>query len=68
MDMESRKRKMEEEEEVKRARQKTGEIDSQLYHRVPTKAHVLESSCLVGELPDVTVCYVFALLSMKICY
>lgn len=58
MDMETRKRKVEEEEEVKRARQKTGKIDSQLYLCVPTKAHVLESSCLVGELPDVPVCYV----------
>jgi len=59
MDMETRKRKVEEEEEVKRARQKTGKIGALLYPCVPTKAHVLESSCLVGEPPDVPVCYVF---------
>jgi len=58
MDMENRKRKVEEEEDVKRARQKTGKIDTQLYPCVPTNAHVLESSCLVGELPDVPVRYV----------
>jgi hypothetical protein len=58
MDMETRKRKMEEEEEVKRARQKTGKIDPQLYPCVPTNAHVLESSCLVGEPPDMPVRYV----------
>lgn len=58
MDMETRKRKVEEEEGVKRTRQKTGKIDAYLYSRVPTKAHGLESSCFVGELPDVPVRYV----------
>lgn len=42
MDIETRKRKMEEEEDVKRARQKTGKIDAYLYPCVPTKAHVLD--------------------------
>ena len=58
MDLETRKRKMEEEEEVKRTRQKTGKIDACLYTCIPTKAHVLASSCIIGELPDVPVCYV----------
>jgi len=58
IDMETRKRKVEEEEDIKRTRQKTGKIDPRLYPCFPTKAHVLESSCLVGEPPDVPVCYV----------
>ena len=58
MDLETRKRKMEEEEEVKRTRQKTGEIDACSYNRIPTKPRVFESSCIVGEPPDVPVCYV----------
>jgi len=58
MDIETRKRKMEEDEEVKRTRQKTGKIDTHLYRCFPTKAHVLESSCILGEPPDLPVCYV----------
>ena len=57
MDLETRKRKMEEEEDIKRTRQKTGKIDACFYTCIPTKAHVLES-CIIGEPPDVPVCYV----------
>ena len=66
MDAETRKRKVEEEEEVKRARQKTGKIDNHLGCCFPTNAHVLESSCLVGELPDVPVRYVWGSCSRNL--
>ena len=66
MDAETRKRKVEEEEEVKRARQKTGKIDNHLGCCVPPNAHVLESSCLVGELPDVPVRYVWGSCSRNL--
>ena len=54
MDLETRKRKVEEEDEMKRTRQKTGKISCW----IPTKVHVPKSSCLVGEPPDVPVRYV----------
>jgi hypothetical protein len=58
MDMETRKRKVEEEDEVKRARQKTGKIYPYHHRCVPTKLTFWNPRAFVGELPDVPVRYV----------
>jgi hypothetical protein len=65
MDLENRKRKVEEEEDLKRTRQKTGRTSFAVIQQSFTffYPHVF-----VGEPPDVPVRYVLFSFLMRICY